>query len=102
MIYKFFDTASFQKRIKGNYIPVISSITAEQLKENNIEIYDFNSNMLKPFAELNLITDDIKILACAFDYDCCMHPDETIFVTTNSALAELANKYFGEDSIELV
>ena len=44
MIYKFFDTASFQKRIKGNYIPVISSITAEQLKENNIEIYDFNFN----------------------------------------------------------
>ena len=48
------------------------------------------------------VNTDLKILACAFDYDTHEHPDETIFVTNDLALKTIANLFFGEDSIESV
>lgn len=47
-------------------------------------------------------TNDIKILACAFDYDRQMHPDETVFVTNDLALKNIANTIFGSDSIKSI
>jgi predicted ribonuclease YlaK len=53
--------------------------------------------MLKPIEEKNLeITNDTKILATAIDFDT---NDETIFVTNDLALKNIANLFFGEDSI---
>lgn len=74
---------------------------------NNSGAYDiciFKESMLKPIADKGFdhINNDLKILACAFDYDYYKHPDETIFVTNDLALKAIANCFFGEDSIESV
>lgn len=59
--------------------------------------------MLDPIVEKDLsITNDMKILATAIDYDNNIHPDETIFVTNDLALKVIANLFFGEDSIQSV
>lgn len=68
------------------------------------EIWVFKEDMLKPIIEKGFdhINNDLKILACAFDYDYKVHPDETVFVTNDLALKAIANCFFGEDSIESV
>ena len=68
------------------------------------EIWVFKEDMLKSIVEKGFdhINNDLKILACAFDYDCNVHPDETVFVTNDLALKAIANCFFGEDSIESV
>ena len=68
------------------------------------EIWVFKEDMIKPILEKGFdhINNDLKILACAFDYDCKAHPDETVFVTNDLALKAIANCFFGEDSIESV
>ena len=56
--------------------------------------------MLNPFIREDLeINNDIKILSCAYSYDCYEHPDETYFVTDDLSLFNIANLYFGEDCI---
>lgn len=68
------------------------------------EIWIFKEEMLKPIIEKGFdhINNDLRILACAFNYDYTQHPDETIFVTNDLALKAIANCFFGEDSIESV
>lgn len=68
------------------------------------EIWVFKEEMLKPIIEKGFdhINNDLRILACAFNYDYTQHPDETIFVTNDLALKAIANCFFGEDSIESV
>ena len=68
------------------------------------EIWIFKEDMLKPIIEKGFdhINNDLRILACAFNYDYTQHPDETIFVTNDLALKAIANCFFGEDSIESV
>ena len=63
----------------------------------------FKLPMLKPIEEAGLdITNDMKILACAIDYDTRVHPDATVFITNDLALKNIANLFFGEDSIQSV
>ena len=74
---------------------------------NNPEAYEiwvFKEEMLEPIVSKGFthINNDLKILACAFTYDYCKHPDETVFVTNDLALKAIANCFFGEDSIESV
>lgn len=38
-------------------------------------------------------------IALAMQYEKMCHPDELIFVTSNKDYAEIANRYFGTDSI---
>ena len=111
-------------------IPVISSITLQELEDiktsrykdeeikfaarqilrslsehkGEYEVHIFRDSMLEPICEKTdfLITNDLRILATAFDYDRYEHPDATIFVTNDLALAQIANLFFGEDSIESV
>ena len=68
------------------------------------EIWVFKEEMLKPIIEKGFdhINNDLRILACAFNYDYTQHPDETVFVTNDLALKTIANCFFGEDSIESV
>ena len=68
------------------------------------EIWTFKEDMLKPIIEkgFDYINNDLRILACAFNYDYTQHPDETVFVTNDLALKTIANCFFGEDSIESV
>ena len=108
---------------------VISSITLEELeciktsakKDENIkhdarvllrklaayrdkyEVWIFNESMLAPIIEKRLtITPDMKILATALDYDNRVHPDETVFITNDLSLFNIANLFFGEDSVQMV
>ena len=67
------------------------------------DIHIFKEQMLNPIIEKDLtITNDMKILATAFDYDNNIHPDETIFVTNDLALKAIANLFFGDGVIESV
>ena len=67
------------------------------------EIWIFKEPMLKPIEEKGFsISNDMRILATAIDYDNTRHPDETIFVTNDLSLKNIANLFFGEDSIESV
>ena len=68
------------------------------------EIWTFKEDMLKPIIEKGFdhINNDLRILACTFNYDYTQHPDETVFVTNDLALKAIANCFFGEDSIESV
>lgn len=60
--------------------------------------------MIEPMVEkgFDYVNNDLRILATAFDYDYNVHPDETVFVTNDLALKNIANCFFGEDSIESV
>lgn len=68
------------------------------------DIHIYKDTMLEPIVSKGFdhINNDLRILACAFDYDYHIHPDETVFVTNDLALKAIANCFFGEDSIESV
>lgn len=113
-----------------SYITVISSITLQELEDiktaankdteikysarrvlNELrehpeayEIHLYSESMLSRIVAKGFdhINNDLRILACAFDYDTYKHPDETVFVTNDLALASIANCFFGADSIESV
>lgn len=71
--------------------------------QNSYEIYIFKMDMLDTIMEKGLsLSNDMKILATAIDYDKNIHPDETIFVTNDLSLKTIANLFFGKDSIESV
>ena len=66
----------------------------------NYEVVIFTQDMLEPFIEQSLdISNDIRILASAYWYDREVHPDEVVFVTNDLALKNIANLFFGSDSI---
>lgn len=48
---------------------------------------------------INVSYSDKEDLAKAIYFDLYQRPDETIFVCENDAIADVANRYFGEDSI---
>ena len=102
MIYKFYDTKAFLLHKKEkDVITLVSSIS--NLVDAD-EVFQFYEEMLIPFTQENINpkNDSLIALACAYAYDSNQHPDETIFVTTNPEIAEIANRFFGEDSIELL
>ena len=75
------------------------------LNENfdKFDLVIYKPEMLKPIKEKGLdISNDMRILASAIEYDNKYHPDETIFVTNDMNLRSIANLFFGEDSIEVV
>ena len=81
------------------------------LEENTdkYEIWVYNSQMLQGEKNLGLpdfsqweLTNDIKILASAVSYDRMIHPDETVFFTNDLALKQIANMFFGSDSVKSV
>ena len=105
---------------------VISSITLEELEnikisatrdaeikytarkllhslDENTDKYDihiFKESMLEPIKEKDLsISNDMKILATAINYDTFIRPDEVIFVTNDLALKMIANLFFGDGMI---
>ena len=71
--------------------------------ENEYDVHIFKQSMLQPIIEKDLpITNDMKILATAIDYDNNVHPDEVIFVTNDLSLKQIANLFFGDGVIESV
>ena len=74
-----------------------------RLLENNTDKYEvhiYQPPMATPIQIKGFeINNDLKILACAIDYDKKCHPDETYFITNDLALKHIANLFFGDDSI---
>ena len=111
MIYKFYDYESFIKQkpkdllkdrfaiSNSTYQKVFSEDTGDLLfllmtSRNKFDIC---------YEESVEIMDELPTeLALAIQYEKMCHPDETIFVTSDKDVAEIANRYFGEDSIELL
>ena len=65
-------------------------------------VWIYDDTMLTPELAKFGITNDIKILATALNYDITCHPDETIFITNDLALKNIANTIFGADSIQSI
>ena len=64
------------------------------------DIHIFKENMLLPIKEKDLsISNDMKILATAIDYNNHIRTDEVIFVTNDLALKVIANLFFGDKMI---
>ena len=124
---KFYDTSSLLLKATSLHEEpfVISSITLQELENikssgrkdletkhnarlvlnyldnhDNYTIHLFTNSMLQPIEEMDLeISNDMKILASAIDYDKFVQPDETIFVSNDIALKNIANLFFGSDMI---
>lgn len=72
-------------------------------RPNAYEVHIFKADMLVPILHKGFgNSNDMKILACAIDYDKFCHPDDTMFITNDLALRCIANLFFGEDSISSV
>lgn len=127
---KFYDTSSLLLKATSLHEEpfVISSITLQELENikssgrkdletkynarlvlnyldnhDNYTIHIFTNSMLQPIEEMDLeISNDMKILASAIDYDKFVQPDETIFVSNDIALKNIANLFFGSDMIQSV
>lgn len=127
--YLFYDTCSLllnAERLFEEQRVVISSITIQELEniktsrskdeeikraarlllrqleqhQGEYEIYLYKEEMGGVIIEKGFaLSNDTKILAAAVDYDKNRHPDETIFITNGLVLKQMANLYFGEDSI---
>lgn len=126
---KFYDTSALLEGLEDVFKEefVISSITLKELENiktsahkdahqkyqvrkllqlliNNQDkyfVWIYNNEMLAPIEEKNLpITNDMYILATALDYEKKCRPDEVIFTTKDIAQYNLANLFFGQDSIE--
>lgn len=127
---RFYDTCSLLELDYENYKDnfVISSITLQELeniktsysksdkikyqarkltkwlKDNRqCEVWIYKSEMLAPILEAGLeVSDDTKILACVIDYDNKVRQDETVFVTNDLCLYNIARLFFGNGMIEMV
>ena len=67
------------------------------------KVHIFKESMLNPIKEKDLsISNDMKILATAIDYNNYIRTDEVIFVTNDLALKSIANLFFGDGMIESV
>lgn len=125
--YHFYDTSALLERSEDLFENkeniIISSITLEELDNLKIKnlkarkiirlLYDhdgqykvvfYSTEMMSKVREHGLESDspDMKILACAINYDCYQHPDETIFYTNDIHQKITANLFFGEDSIRSI
>ena len=107
MIYKFYDTEALLKekhKDENTYI-IISSVTARILSDNEKamsmvdEIHEYKKSMFRPFIKRGVCDPVYVNLVTAFDYDYNKHPDETIFVTADKQVKDMAHCFFGEDSI---
>ena len=128
MMNKFYDTSSlllYSKKLNGENF-TISSITIKELetiksaynKDNDIKqqarellnyldentgtytVWIYNESMLEPIKNADLeIANDTKILATAIDYERRYCPDNMLFITNDIALKNIANLFFGNDSI---
>ena len=73
------------------------------LESNNYDVAIFRQSMLEPILEKELeITNDTKILACALYWETTKAPDDMTFVTNDLCLYNIANLFFGTDSIDYV
>lgn len=82
--------------------PVVLSVFSEDfypLDDNKYQSCLCRSLNLANEYNIDISYSDKEDLAKAIYFDLYQRPDETIFVCENDAIADVANRYFGEDSI---
>ena len=111
MIYKFYDYESFIKQNPKDLLKcrfAISNSTYQKVfSEDTGDLLFLLMTKGSKFDVCHEESIDIpegmsSELALAIQYENMCHPDEMIFVTSDKKLAEVANRYFGEDSIKLL
>ena len=101
MTYKFFDTTSIHNLEDEEKYVAVTNIGEMSIDTKNTVFHLYEKHMGMPLLKKGIeITDSTKTLAAAIDFDNTQHPDDTVFVTANYELAQMANLFFGEDSIE--
>ena len=110
MIVKYYDYESFVKQ-KGeellqNRFAISNNTYQKILKGSNTEFISLVLNNRDKFDICHVGGHGMSVLPTelylAVYYDKLCHPDEVIFVTSDSHLADVANRYFGTDSIILL
>ena len=107
MVYKFYDYESFIKQKEENLLKqrfAISNSTYQKIfdSDNGDMLYFLltNRNKYDVCYEESIGDTEIPIeIALAMQYEKMCHPDELVFVTSDKKKAEIANQYFGQDSI---
>jgi predicted ribonuclease YlaK len=92
-------------RNKDNDIKYAARLLLHKLEQNTnkYEVVIYQTTMLKPIESKNLpLNNDAMILACAIWYDKHCHPDQVVFYTNDLALKNIANLFFGDDSISSI
>ena len=111
MIYKFYDYESFIKQNTKDLLKcrfAISNNTYQKVFTEDtgdfLILLMTNRNKFDICYEESIeIPEGMPVeLALAIQYEKMFHPDEVIFVTSDEEVADIANRYFGEDSIELL
>ena len=111
MIYKFYDYESFIKQNSKDLLEcrfAISNSTYQKVfSEDTGDLLFLLMTSRSKFDICYEESIDVpegmsSELALAIQYEKMCHPDEMVFVTSNKETAEIANRYFGEDSIELL
>lgn len=111
MIYKFYDYESFIKQNPKDLLEcrfAISNSTYQKVfSEDTGDLLFLLMTSRSKFdicyeESIDIVEDMSSELALAIQYEKMCHPDEMVFVTSDEKTAEIANRYFGEDSIELL
>ena len=87
----------YETKIKARHI------THKLLEYKNYKVQIFHPSMLEPIYEKDLeINNDTKILASAIYWEKNFAPDDMSFITNDLSLYNIANLFFGEDSIDYI
>lgn len=71
--------------------------------QGNYKVVIFQPKMLELLGDYEFdINDDLRILSCALWEDKYFAPDDITFITNDLALSNIANLYFGSDSIAYI
>ena len=92
-------------RNKDNDVKYATRLLLHKLEENvgSYEVIIYTTKMLEPIEEKNLpINHDTMILGCAIWCDTYLYPDSVTFCTNDIAQKNIANLFFGTDSISSV
>lgn len=92
-------------RNKDYEIKAAARHITRKLHENqgNYKVVIYQPKMLELLGEYEFdINDDLRILSCALWEDKYFAPDDITFITNDLALSNIANLYFGSDSIAYI
>lgn len=98
MTYYFLDKSALYSPQKKSFKKIIiSNRTYEEVKDTSL-LEGVDYSVYTPIKSYPIAAE----ISAALAYDYYEHPDETVFVTGNAELGDLANRYFGNDSIKIL
>lgn len=124
-MYKFYDTESLMKAKKKNFKSgdmIVSTISLQEIEEmksysfaarrtdrllkdpaSKYEVIIYKTPMSAIIDKQNLEkNNDTKIIACAVWCDTSLYPDNVEIITNKPSIYNIANLYFGNDSIKYI